>query len=126
MSYRGCEIRRSKFLLAHLAQIILADTDNFNQILQGTQMKVIDVQVISRSWIPTLQSLRMESKFNLFWSKFKKFAREHNNDKPRLPRLGNAPIRCILCRAVTEHPEETEGDYHRKYYTALKQLKIIC
>ena len=110
----------------HLAQIILADIDNFNQILQGTQMTVIDVQVISRSWIPTLQSLRIESEFNLFWPKVKKFAREHNNDKPRLSRLGNAPIRYILCRAVAEHPEETEGDYHRKYYTALKQLKIIC
>ena len=66
--------------------MVLAHTDNLNQTLQGTQMTAIDAQVISCACVTTLQSLRSEDKFNLFWAKVKQFAAAHNVDAPSLPR----------------------------------------
>lgn len=125
---RGIKVHTVKFSYCfgiHLAQMILAHTDNLNQTLQGTQMTAIDAQVISRACVATLQSIRTENEFNLFWAKVKKFATEHNIDEPHLPRRRNAPIKYMLGRAAGEHPEKAEDDYRRKYYAALDTV-ITC
>ena len=56
-------------------------------------MTAIDAKVISRACVTTLQSLRSEDEFNLFWAKIKQFATAHNVDAPSLPRRRNAPIK---------------------------------
>ena len=94
--------------------MILAQTDNLNQTLQGTQMTAIDAQVISHACVTNLQSLRSEDEFNLFWAKVKQFATAHNVDAPSLPHRRNAPIKHMLGKAPGEHPEKVEDDYRRK------------
>ena len=109
----------------HLAHMVLAHTDNLNQMLQGTQMTAIDAQVISRACVTTLQSLRSEDEFNLFWAKVKQFATAHNVDAPSLPRRRNAPIKHMLGKAPGEHPEKVEDDYRRKYYAVFDTV-VSC
>ena len=70
----------------HLAYLILSHTDNFSQTLQGTLMTAIDVQVVSRAFVTTLESIRSENEFNLLWNKLKQFAEKHKIDEAHLPR----------------------------------------
>ena len=42
-------------------------------------------KMVSRGYITILQSFRTENEFKLFWAKIKKFAIEHNIDKPPPP-----------------------------------------
>ena len=88
-------------------------------------MTAIDAQVISRACVTTLQSLRSEDEFNLFWAKVKQFATAHNIYAPSLPRRRNAPIKHMLGKAPGEHPEEAEDDYRRKYYAVLDTV-VSC
>ena len=93
---QGIKVHSLKFSYCfgiHLAHMVLAHTDNLNQTLQGTQMTAIDAEVLSRACVTTLQSLRSEDEFNLFWAKVKQFATAHNVDAPSLPRRRNAPIK---------------------------------
>ena len=125
---QGIKVHSLKFLYCfgiHLAHMILAHTDNLNQTLQGTQMMAIDAQVISRACITTLQSLRSEDEFNLFWAKVKQFATAHNVDAPSLPRRRNAPIKHMLGKAPSEHAEKVKDDYRRKYYAVLDTV-VSC
>ena len=125
---QGIKVHSLKFSYCfgiHLAHMVLAHTDNLNQTLQGTQMTAIDAQVISRACVTTLQSLRSEDEFNLFWAKVKQFATVHNIYAPRLPRRRNAPIKHMLGKAPGEHPEKVEDDYRKKYYAVLETV-VSC
>ena len=46
--------------------LILSHTDNLSQTLQGTQMTVVNAQVVSRACVTCLESIRSGNKFNLF------------------------------------------------------------
>ena len=108
--YDGCSTMSGAKSSVAVQISCVAHTDNLNQTLQGTQMTAIDAQVISRACVTTLQSLRSEDEFNLFWAKVKQFATAHNVDAPSLPRRRNAPINHMLGKAPGEHPEKVEGD----------------
>ena len=127
---QGIKVHSLKFSYCfgiHLAHMVLAHTDNLSQTLQGTQMTAIDAQVISRACVATLQSLRSEDEFNLFWAKVKQFATAHNVDALSLPRCRrrNAPIKHMLGKAPGEHPEKVEDDNRRKYYVVLDTV-VSC
>ena len=125
---QGIKVHSLKFSYCfgiHLANMVLAHTDNLNQMLQGTQMTAIDAQVISRACVTTLQSLQSEDEFNLFWAKVKQFATAHNVDAPSLPHRRNAPIKHMLGKALGKHPEKVEVDYRRKYYAVLDTV-VSC
>ena len=125
---QGLKVHSLKFSYCfsiYLAHMVLAHTDNQNQMLQGTQMTAIDAQVISRACVTILQSLRSEDEFNLFWAKVKQFATAHNVDAPSLSRRRNSPIKHMLGKAPGEHPEKVEDDYRRKYYAVLDTV-VSC
>ena len=86
---RGIKVCIPKFsycFAIHLAHLILSHTNNLSQTLQGTQMTAVDAQVISRVCVPTLESIRSENEFNLFWNKAKQFSKKHKIDEPHFPR----------------------------------------
>ena len=93
---RGIKVYTLKFSCCfniHLAHLILSHTDNLSQTLQGTQMTAVNAQVISRACVTTLESIRFENEFNLFWNKVKQFAEEHKIDESHLPHRKNIPNR---------------------------------
>ena len=109
----------------NLARLIVFHTANLSQTLQGTQMTVVDAQVVPRAYVTTLESIRSENEFNLFWNKVKQLAEKHKVDEPHLPRRKNIPNRYIIGKAGGEHPENVEEEYRRQYYTALDSV-ITC
>ena len=42
----------------HLAETILAHTDNWNKTLQSTQLTAVGAQVVARETVKTLESIR--------------------------------------------------------------------
>ena len=79
-------LKFSYYIRIHLAHLILSHTDNLSQTLQGTQMTAVNAQVISRVCVPTLESIRSENEFNLFWNKAKQFYEKHKIDEAHFPR----------------------------------------
>ena len=45
-------------------------------------MTAVDAQVVSRTCVTTLKSIRSENEFNLFWNKVKEFSEKHKIDEP--------------------------------------------
>ena len=88
-------------------------------------MTAVDVQVVSRTCVTTLESIRSENEFNLFWKKVKQFAEKHKIDEPHLPRRKNISNRYMIGKASGEHPENVEEEYQRQYYAALDNV-ITC
>ena len=105
--------------------MILFHTSNLSQTLQGTQMTVVDAQVVSRACVTTLESIRSENEFNLFWNKVKQLAEKHKVNEPHLPPRKNIPNRYMIGKTGGEHPENVEEEYQRQYYTALDSV-ITC
>ena len=69
------------------------DSFSHRQILQGTQITAVDAQVVSGACFTTLESIRSENEFNLFWTKVRQFAEKLKIDEPHLPcRKKNIPI----------------------------------
>ena len=125
---RGIKVYTFKFSYCfgmHLAYLILSHTDSLSQTLQGTQMTAVDVQVVSRACVTTIESIRSENEFNLFWSKVKQFAEKHKIDEPHLPHRKNIPNRYMIGKAAGKHPENVEEVYQRQYYAALDNV-ITC
>ena len=62
-----------KFLFGlFLSEIILQHTDKLSQTLQNPQMSSVEAREIAMLTVKTLQSLRIDTNFNLFWEKVEK------------------------------------------------------
>ena len=125
---RGIKVHALKFSYCfgiHLVHLILSHTDNLSQTLQGTQMTAVYAQDVSRACVTTLESMRSENEFNLFWNNMKQFAEKCKINEPHLPRRKNIPNRYMIGKAPGEHPENVEEKYRRKYFAALDSV-ITC
>ena len=125
---RGIKVYTKKFKYIfgiHLAEMILAHTDNLNQTLQGTQMTAIDAQVLARGTVATLESIRSQQSFDCFWEKLNRFVDSHKTDEPKLPRKRKATIKCHFGKSAGEHPETAEDDCRRKYFAAIDTV-VSC
>ena len=72
--------------------------------------------------VTTLESVRSENEFNLFWNNVKQFAEKHKIDEPHLPRRKKIPNRYMIGKAACEHPENVEEVYRRQYDAALDSV----
>ena len=78
-------LKFSYFVGIHLAHLILFHTKNLSQTLHGTLMTAVDAQVVPRTCVIAVKSIRFENEFNLFWNKGKQFAEKHKIDEPFFP-----------------------------------------
>ena len=69
-----------------LAEIVLRHTDNLSRALQHQTMSAAAGQEISPMTVKTLQSLRNDESFGLFWAKVILAADHMEVDEPQLPR----------------------------------------
>ena len=125
---RGIKVYTIKFcywFCIHLAHLMLFHTDNLSQTLQGTQMTAVDAQVVFCACVTTLESVRSENEFNLYWNNVKQLAEKHKVDEPHLLRRKNTPNCYMICKAAGEHPENVEEKCRRQYYAALDSV-ITC
>ena len=105
----------------HLAETILTHTDNLNKTLQSTQMTAVDAQVVARATVKTLESIRSEAHFKLFWAKLIKFISDHNRDEPKLQRMSKPTPKCNIGNTAgdRDHRNKAEDDCRQKCYAVL-------
>ena len=66
----SAQMRKFEFLFGViLVEILLCHSDNLNQTLHKKTLSAVEGQQVARMVISTLQSLRMEESYSLFWDK---------------------------------------------------------
>ena len=76
-----------------LGELILKHSDNLSKTLQSPKLSTSEGQRIATMTVKTLQSLRSDSNFDLFWRKAEITRQKFDIDAPELPRKRKLPRR---------------------------------
>ena len=106
----------------HLAATVLSNSVNLSKTLQATQLSAVDAQRIARNTVSTLESIRSDQNYNLFYEKMKKFAHDRNVDEPSLPQKG---FENYFSTTESDYPETPEDENRKKYFEAI-DLIVSC
>jgi hypothetical protein len=115
----------------HMAETLLRITDNLSKTLQGTQHTAIEAQKNARDSVATLQSIRNDEHFALFYAKVERFSKEHDVGGPKLSRRRNPSQKTIesfymeSATSTPHHPQTPEDDYRQKYFECV-DLIVQC
>ena len=113
------------FIGVVIGERILKHTDNLSRTLQHKDMSATEGQEVANLSVKTLQHMRDESTFNLFWAMVQQLASKDDIREPSLPRRRKAPQRFEVGSSEPEHPSSPEEYYRQMYYEAL-DLVINC
>jgi hypothetical protein len=104
-----------------LGELLLNHTDNLSKALQSARISAAEGQKVAEMTVRTLQSLRSEETFALFWNKVTKAACDLGVNDPVLPRQRKRPKRHDSGIGEARIPEsDTVEDYYRPiFYEAL-------
>ena len=111
------------FFGAVLGEMLLRHSDNLSKTLQSKRMSAAEGQLASMT-VKTLQLLRTDENFSLFWTKVLKLTNDLEVDEPALPRRRKAPKRYEIGSSEGDFPLEVEAYYRQIYFEALDL--IIC
>lgn len=87
-----------------LGEMLLRHTDNLSKTLQDKAISAAEGQEVSSMVVRTLDKLRDDTSYDLFWSKVTRLAKDCEINEPQLPRRRKTPRRY--------DDGLTEGDYH--------------
>ena len=102
-----------------LGELLLNHTDNLSKTLQHTSMSAAEGQKIAKMTVCTLQSIRSDPNFELFWQKVTKLAAELDVDEPALPRQRKRPRRYEDGTGEAHFSENVKDFFRRIYFEAL-------
>ncbi len=102
-----------------LAELILKHSDNLSRTLQHAHLSAAEGQEVAKLTVETLQSLRCENNFDLFWQKVDVYMNDLNVNEPTLPRRRKAPQRYEICHSEPFFSATPKEFYRRFYYEAL-------
>ena len=105
-----------------LGALIFGHSDNLSKTLQHTYISAVEGLQMS---IQTLQKLRSESQFDLFWLKINRNATELDIPEPSLPRKRKRPSQFESGNAPPEFPESPKLHYRQLYFNLL-DIVIAC
>lgn len=108
-----------------LGQMILCHSDNLSRTLQKRDISAAEGQEVAEIVVQTLQKMRTDECFHLFWLKVTKQADDLHLPEPQLPRRRKVPRRFAVGDAEPEHPATPHDHYKRIYFEAL-DLIINC
>ena len=77
----------------HLCERILKITDNLSKTLQTEKLAASQAQQIAKYTIQTLQGMRTDDAFSLFYEHVEGLRQHTDTEEPVLPRKGRAPSR---------------------------------
>lgn len=101
-----------------LGELLLNHSDNLSKTLQSRHMSAAEGQKIAEMTIRTLQSIRSEDSFQLFWKKVTKMASDLDVSDPVLPRQRKRPRR-YEDGEEGYSPENVEDFYRPIFFEAL-------
>ena len=104
-----------------LGEVLLRHTDNLSRTLQKT-ISASEGQLVADMTRKTLQSMRNDEDFDLFWDKVNRMANDNDVDDPVLPRKRKAPQHLETGSAPAEFPATTKDHYRRIFFEVLDLL----
>ena len=98
---------------------ILNMADNLSLSLQASNMSANEGQSIMKMTILTLEGMRSEECFLLFWEKTEKKRQELEVEAPQLPRQRKVPKRLEVGTSISEAEKSVEDLYRKTYYEVI-------
>ena len=103
-----------------LEKLTLSHTDNLSKTLQHKEFSASEGQGVAMLTIRTLESIRNEESFDLFWEKLDKDRESFEVNDPIVPRKRKVPQRFeISTSTVDNQPTTSKSLYRQQYYEAL-------
>jgi len=107
-----------------LSEMILQHTDKLSQTLQQPKLSSVEGHGIAMLTVKTLEGLRTDENFELFWQKVGRAIERLEVEEPQLPRRRKVPRRFEQGSAPAESAGSPKEEYRRVYFEAL-DLAVI-
>lgn len=102
-----------------LGELLFRHSDNLSRTLQATHMSAAEGQKVAAMTLQTLQSVRSEENFKLFWAKALKIGGDLGVGDPVLPRRRKTPKRYETGSGEGNFLEDVDSRYRQIFYEAL-------
>ena len=102
-----------------LGELLLKHSDNLSKTLQKQSLSAAEGQECAHITVKTLQSLRSDNMFELFWNKVTMTAKNHDLNSPTLPRRRKTPKRFETGTAAAEFPVSPRDYFRVQYFEAI-------
>ena len=102
-----------------LSEMILRHTDKLSQTLQQPMLSSVEGHEVAMLTVKTLEGLRTDDNFDLFWQKVEKTRDQLDVDEPQLARRRKVPRRFEQGSAPAEFAVSPKDEYRRVYFEAL-------
>ena len=112
------------FFSLSLCELILHHTDKLSQTLQQPKLSSVEGHHIAMMTVKTLEGIRTERDFELFWEKLENRRECLEIDEPCLPRKRKVPKRFEDGDAEAEFPK-SPADYYRRIYFEALDLAVV-
>ena len=99
--------------------MILRHADNLSSTLQHKSMSAAEGQQVALMTVQTINSIRTEESFDLFWLKVNRFIEDHDISKPELPRQRKRPRRYEEGSHYGDFHESPKEDFKQHYFEAV-------
>ena len=96
-----------------VACLILKMTDNLSKTLQHSYISASEGQEVAQGTIKTLENMRSDSDWEMFWKRLCQETNKLGLPKPSLPRRKSMPARYETGNAEPEFASSPEEHYHR-------------
>ena len=121
-----CQMKTFQFYFGvSLLHSVLSHTDNLSKTLQHTSFSAAEGQRLAKMTTATLQSVRSEEMFKLFWQKIVTQANTLDIGEPILPRIRKVPRRYEVGSSSGVSALSPESHYRTIYYETVDTV-IAC
>ena len=107
------------FFGIELGRMVLNMADNLSASLQGSTVSASEGQHLMSMTVTTLESMRSEESFALFWRKTEQRRQEFGVVEPNLPRQRKVPKRYEVGSSIPAVQTSVEDFYRRIYYEVI-------
>ena len=105
-----------------LGQLLLQHSDSLSMALQSQSMSTLEGQKIACTTVCTIESMRSDESFKLFWKKVTDLAGSLDVNNPTLPRQRKRPRGYETGLSDSSFPQTVEELYGIAYFEALDLL----
>ena len=102
-----------------LGQLIFGHCDNLSRTLQHKDLSAAEGQPVAALTITTLQSIRTDEMFDLFWEKVQMECEKLDVEEAKLPRARKAPKRYEIGQGDSSYPDSPKALYRITYFEGL-------
>lgn len=98
---------------------LLNMVNNLSRSLQAKTLSACEGQKLVSVTLVTLQSIRSEPRFDLFWQYVESQRSVLNVSRPELPRCRKVPRRFEVGETPPQYPASTKDHFQRKYFEGI-------